>query len=79
MSSDEIYDLIQEVKTAFVITFLIVVYCLSVVLESLAADMDGKVICSSIGLLIVATIDALLFMRLIWLRKESKNILKDSN
>jgi hypothetical protein len=79
MSSEEIYDDIQEVKTAIVITFLVAVYCISVIFESIAVHIEWKVICASVGFIIVAAIDARLLFRLLWLQKESKNIVNNSN
>jgi len=79
MTSDEIYDDIQEVKTAFIITLLIGIYCFSVILESIAMHIEWKVICSSIGFLIVTVIDAGLLIRLVRLYRQLKSILKDSN
>lgn len=78
MNSDELYDEIQEVKTAFVITLLVAIYCFSVIIKSIEVHIGWKVICSSIGFVIVSTIDAGLFICLMGLKKESKNIPKDS-
>jgi len=73
MESDELYDHIQEIKTAFVITLLIAVYCFSVIMKSMAAHIEWKTICSVIGFLIVAVADLWLFIKLVRIQKASKN------
>jgi hypothetical protein len=78
MDSDDLYDDRQEVKTAFVITLLVAIYCFSIIVKSIEAHVEWKVICSSVGFVIVGTIDAGLFICLMGLKKESKNIPKDS-
>jgi hypothetical protein len=77
MESDELYDDIQEAKTAFVITLLVAVYCVSIIIKSIAVHLEWKVICSSIGFLIVALVEAWLFIRLVRLNKASKGVLND--
>jgi hypothetical protein len=77
MESDELYDDIQEAKTAFVITLLVAVYCVSVIIKSIAVHLEWKIICSSIGFLIVALVGTWLFIRLVRLNKVSKNALND--
>ena len=77
MESDELYDDIQEAKTAFVITLLVAVYCFSVIMKSIAVHLEWKVICSGIGFLIVTLIGVWLFIRLVRLHKVSKNALND--
>ncbi|WP_426670622.1 hypothetical protein ACPPVU_05140 [Mucilaginibacter sp. McL0603] len=77
MESDELYDDIQEAKTAFVTTLLVAVYCFSVIMKSIAVHLEWKVICSSIGFLIVTLIGVWLFIRLVRLYKVSKNALND--
>jgi len=78
MDSDELYDYTQEVKTAFVITLLIAIYCFSVIIKSLAVHLEWKVICSSVGFVIVSIIEMGLFIHLLDLREESKKTVKDS-
>ena len=77
MESDELYDDIQEAKTAFVITLLVAVYCFSVIMKSIAVHLEWKVICSSIGFLIVTLVGTWLFIRLVRLHKVSKNAFND--
>lgn len=79
MTNDDLYDDIQELKTASVITFLVAVYCFWVIIKSMAADIEWKVVCSTIGFVIVSVIDAALFIKLLKLQRESKNIPKDSD
>ena len=79
MESDDHYDAMQESKTAFVIAVLVAVYCFSVIIRSQAVHMEWKVICASIGFLVVALIAARLLFRLIRLEKQSKEVLDDSN
>jgi hypothetical protein len=78
MDSNELYDYTQEVKTAFVITLLIAIYCFSVIIKSIAVHIEWKVICSSAGFVIVSVIDTGLFIHLLELKKESKKTVKDS-
>ena len=78
MDSDELYDYTQEVKTAFVITLLIAIYCFSVIIKSIAVHLEWKVICSSVGFVIVSIIEMGLFIHLLDLREESKKTVKDS-
>jgi multidrug transporter EmrE-like cation transporter len=78
MESDELYDYTQEVKTAFVITLLIAIYCFSVIIKSLAVHLEWKVIWSSVGFVIVSVIDTGLFIHLLDLKEESKKTVKDS-
>ena len=78
MESDELYDDIQEAKTAFVITFLIAVYCFSIIMRSIAVHLEWKVICSSIGFLIVAIVEVWLFIRLIKLHRAFKSALEEA-
>jgi hypothetical protein len=79
MESDELYEEMQESKTAFVIAFLVAIYCFSVILQSRTAHVEWKVICSSIGFLIVSAVAVRLLIRLIKLTKASKKVLDDSN
>jgi cytochrome b561 len=79
MERDELYEEIQESKTAFVIAFLVAIYCFSVILESRSVHVEWKVICSSIGFLIVSIIAIRLFVRLFRLAKASRKVLDDSN
>jgi len=79
METDELYEELQESKTAFVIAFLVAIYCFSVILQSRTADIEWKVICSSIGFLIVSAIAIRLLVRLIKLTKASRKVLDDSN
>jgi hypothetical protein len=77
METDELYDDIQEAKTAFVITLLIAVYCFSVIIKSIAVHLEWKVICSCIGFLIVTLVGVWLFIRLIKLQRAFKSTLED--
>jgi hypothetical protein len=77
MESDELYDDIQETKTAFVITLLVAVYCFSIIIRSIAVHLEWKVICSSIGFLIVTLVGVWLFVRLIKLHRAFKSTLED--
>ncbi|HTD42510.1 MAG TPA: hypothetical protein VK671_17905 [Mucilaginibacter sp.] len=79
MTNDELYDDIQEVKTAFVITFLIVVYCFFEIIKFNSAHIEWKVICSSVGFIVVSAVDIVLFIQLIRLQREFKNIPRDSD
>ena len=79
MESDELYEEMQESKTAFVIALLVAIYCFSVILQSRSAHVEWKVVCSSIGFLIVSAIAIRLFVRLIKLAKASKKVLDDFN
>ena len=79
MTSDELYDEIQEVKTAFVITFLIAVYCFFEIINFNSAHIRWKVMCSSVGLLVVIAVDIVLFIELLRLKGEFKNIPEDSD
>jgi hypothetical protein len=79
MTSDELYDDIQEVKTAFVITFLIAGYCLSEIIKFNSANIEWKVICSSVGFIVVVAVDVALFLELIRLQREFRNIPEDSD
>lgn len=78
-TNDELYDNIQELKTAFVITFLVAVYCLFEIIKFNASHIEWKVICSAVGLILVSTVDIFLFIELVRLQKEIKNIPKDSD
>ncbi|MDB5023910.1 MAG: hypothetical protein JWP78_1665 [Mucilaginibacter sp.] len=78
MENDELYDHIQEIKTAFIITLLIAVYCFSVIMKSIAVHLKWKEICSGIGFSIVALVDIWLLIRLVKLVKASKDILDNS-
>ncbi len=77
MESDELYDDIQETKTAFVITLLVAVYCFSIIIRSIAVHLEWKVICSSTGFLIVTLVGVWLFVRLIKLHRAFKSTLED--
>ena len=79
MENDELYEEMQESKTAFVIALLVAIYCFSVILQSRSAHVEWKVICSSIGFLIVSAIAVRLFVRLIKLARSSKKVLDDFN
>jgi len=78
MDNEELYDDIQEIKTALAITSLVAVYCLSMVLRFVSAHIEWKIICSSIGFMIVSAVDATLFLHLMRLKKEYKNIPENS-
>ena len=78
MDNEQLYDEIQEIKTALVITFLIAVYCFFMITRFVSAHIQWKVICSSIGFIIVSAVDTALFLQLIKLKKAYKNIPEDS-
>lgn len=78
MDNEELYDDIQEIKTALVITSLVAVYCFSMVIWFFSAHIEWKIICSSIGFVIVSAVDATLFLQLIRLKKKYKNIPENS-
>ena len=78
MNNEDLYDDIQEIKTAFVITFLIAVYCFSEDMEFFSAHIEWKVICASIGFIIVSAVDATLLHQLVSLKKAHKSIPEDS-
>lgn len=78
MENDELYDEVQETKTAFVITLLIAIYCFSVILKSIAVHKEWKVVCCSAGFAVVSAIAILLFVRLFKLNKAAKEILDES-
>ena len=78
MDNEQLYDDIQEIKTAFVITFLIAVYCFFMIIRFVSAHIQWKIICASIGFVIVSAVDTTLFLQLIRLKKAYKNIPEDS-
>lgn len=78
MDNDELYDNIQEIKTAFVITFLIAVYCFFMIIRFVSVHIEWKIVCASIGFIIVSAVDTSLFLQLIRLKKAYKNIPEDS-
>jgi hypothetical protein len=78
MKNDELYDHIQEVKTAFVISLFVAIYCFSVIMKSIAVHMEWKEICSGIGFSIVTIVDTWLFIRLVKLQKALKNVFDNS-
>ena len=78
MDNEQLYDDIQEIKTAFVITFLIAVYRFFMIIRFVSAHIQWKIICASIGFVIVSAVDTTLFLQLIRLKKAYKNIPEDS-
>jgi len=78
MDNEQLYDEIQEIKTAFVITFLIAVYCFFMIIRFISVHIEWKTICSSIGFFIVTAIDATLLLQLVRLTRAYKNIPEDS-
>jgi hypothetical protein len=78
METDQLYEEIQETKTAFVITLLVAIYCFSIIMRSIAVHKEWKVICSSIGFTIVSGITVFLFTRLLQLKRSDKKVLEDS-
>jgi len=78
MDEEELYDNIQEIKTAFVITFLIAIYCFSMDMEFFSAHIEWKVICASVGFLVVSAVAVNLLFQLFRLKKAYKKIPKDS-
>lgn len=78
MDNEQLYNDIQEIKTALVITFLIAIYCFSMIIRFLSAHVQWKMICSSIGFIIAGAVDTTLFLQLIRLKKAYKNIPGDS-
>ena len=78
MDNEQLYDDIQEIKTAFVITLLIAVYCFFMIIRFVSAHIQWKIICASIGFVIVSAVDTTLFLQLIRLKKAYKNIPEDS-
>ena len=78
MDNEQLYDDIQEIKTAFVITFMIAVYCFFMIIRFVSAHIQWKIICASIGFVIVSAVDTTLFLQLIRLKKAYKNIPEDS-
>ncbi|MGZ3751264.1 MAG: hypothetical protein ACXVB0_07105 [Mucilaginibacter sp.] len=78
MNADELYDEVQEKKIAFVISLLTSVYCFSIVKEALVARVEWKETCTWVGFSIVAAITIVLFIKIIDLKKEAKNVLKHS-
>jgi hypothetical protein len=78
MDNEQLYDDIQEIKTAFVITFLIAVYCFFMIIRFAYAHIHWKVICASIGFVIVSAVETNLFLQLLRLKKAYKNIPEDS-
>ena len=79
MDNEQLYDDIQATKTAFVITFLIAVYCISMDVEFVSAHVIWKAIWASAGFIIVGAIETTLFLQLIHLKKAYKNIPEDSD
>lgn len=77
MKTDELYDNVQETKTAFVVTLLVAVYCVSMIIKFIDAHEKWKIICSGIGLSIVSVIGIILIARLIDLKKAGKEIFND--
>ena len=78
MENDQLYDDLQESKTAFVISLLVSIYCYSVIKRSIAVHLEWKVIGSSIGFGIVSIITLGLALRIVKLYWASKEVLKDS-
>ncbi len=78
MESDQLYDDLQESKTAFVISLLVSIYCYSVIRKSMAVHSEWKIICAGAGFSIVSAITLWLFVRIVKLYKASKEALKDS-
>jgi hypothetical protein len=79
MDNEQLYDDIQATKTAFVITFLIAVYCFSMDVEFVTAHVVWKAICTSTGFIIVGAVETTLFLQLMHLKKEYKSIPEDSD
>ncbi|HEY9000439.1 MAG TPA: hypothetical protein VIM89_03725 [Mucilaginibacter sp.] len=79
MDNEQLYDNIQEIKTAFVITFLIAVYCFCMDMRFVSAHVQWKVVCDSTGFIIVTAIDTTLFFELLRLKKAYKEIPEDSD
>jgi uncharacterized membrane protein len=78
MESDQLYDDLQEAKTAFVIALLVSIYCFSVIRKSMAVHLEWKVICAGTGFSIVSAITLWLFVRVVKLHRAAKEALKDS-
>ncbi|HTK20589.1 MAG TPA: hypothetical protein VL442_13775 [Mucilaginibacter sp.] len=78
MDNGQLYDEIQEIKTAFVITFLIAVYCFFMIIRFVSVHVQWKAICSSVGFIIVSTVDTALLLQLVRLKRAYKNIPEDS-
>jgi hypothetical protein len=78
MENDPLYDDMQEAKTAFVISFLVSIYCFSVIRKSMAVHVEWKIICSSIGFGLVTLITLWLLVRIIKLHRASSEVFKDS-
>jgi hypothetical protein len=78
MDDEQLYDNIQEIKTAFVITSVIAVYCFFMIIRFVSAHVQWKVICASIGFIIVSAVDTVLLLQLVHLKKAYKNIPEDS-
>lgn len=78
MESEELYDALQESKTAFVIALLVSIYCFSVIRKSMAVHIEWKIICSSIGFGLVSMITLWLFVRIVKLYRASSEVFKDS-
>ena len=78
MEGDQLYDDLQESKTAFVISLLVSIYCFSVIRGSIAVHLEWKVICAGTGFSIVSAITLWLFVRIVKLHEASKEALKDS-
>ena len=78
MESDQLYDDLQESKTAFVISLLVSIYCYSVIRGSMAVHLEWKVICAGTGLSSVSAITLWLFVRIVRLQRSLKEALKDS-
>jgi len=78
MDDEQLYDDIQEIKTALVITFLVAIYCFSMDIRFFSAHSEWKAICASVGFIIVGVVDASLIFQLIRLKKAYKNISEDS-
>lgn len=78
MEGDQLYDSLQEAKTAFVIALLVSIYCYSVIKKSMTVHIEWKVICASTGFCIVSAITVWLSVRIVKLHRAAKEALKDS-
>ena len=78
MDNEQLYDDIQEIKTAFVITFLVAIYCFFMDIRFYSAHIEWKAICASVGFIVVSDVEASLLLQLIRLKKAYKKVPEDS-
>lgn len=78
MDNEQLYDDIQVIKTAFVITSLVAVYCFFMTVRFFSAHIQWKIMCASIGFIIVSAVDATLLLQLVRLKKEYRKVHEDS-